>query len=113
MKLTRTSRRTRVPVLKWTEFDWRPSGPPEDPNARLLATMQVVGPTGHILDLHVEAWAVRVNSNPDSYSYREQVADSWDDSLRDIYSGVGAEGGWETLTISGREYVIIISPFCN
>jgi hypothetical protein len=80
-----------------------PIGPEDDPTARLLGRL-TIGST----DFHLELFAVHEIDHeqrgvlPPDESYYEAVADA-----------IGGTGPFETLTINGRTYVLVISPFCT
>ena len=94
---------------------WRNAGDETDPRARLLATLQVdCSPVGSVL-LHLEA--VAVDETPHARGKQSPADGSyWTGSDFDAVAGavgVGLEDGpWDTLTIRGREYVLIATPFC-
>lgn len=79
----------------------------DDPTTRLtLPGGLYINGTPH----HVEAWAV---SYEDGDYGKRQVCDFSDESYEHVFYGVGGDDEWMTTTINGREYVIIITPFCQ
>lgn len=99
---------------------WQPIGDPDDPASRLLATI-VIGNAR----MHAEAYAATTRDHPSPDEISEPI-----DSLRvpwqeqvftgachevpeEVAAAVGVDGPWQTTTINGKEYVVIITPFCN
>ena len=89
--------------LTIAEDRWAECGPREDPGSHLIleggATINGVG-------FHLEGWAVTVTDDG------IQTADTDDEGLACVHRGVGAEGHWQTVEIRGREYVLVMSPYC-
>ena len=85
------------------ESDWRPACPDggEDESLALLATLTING-----TDFHVGAYAVQLDESG------TQVALRYDDTVAAVFAAVGGDGAWEATTIAGREYVLIITPYC-
>lgn len=88
------------------EDAWRPVYEPDeddaphiDTRAKLHATLVVNG-----LSMHLDAWQIVEGSSP-------QRAVVWDDDLDAIHDAVHADGPFETLTIGGREYAVVATPF--
>ena len=77
---------------------WQPAA--ED-GSRLITTVVVNG-----LPLHLEA----IEVSTDEYGIQRGCGDA-DESLATIHEVVGAEGHWQTVTIGGRDYVLIASPY--
>lgn len=56
---------------------------------------------------HLEGWAVEYDED----EHRHTAL--WDDdNLGHVHMGVGADGSWDTVTVNGREYVLVMSPYC-
>lgn len=68
---------------------------------RLLTTINVNG-----LYMHLEAWHVRPDERGD------QVCEFDDEAFGLLHTAVGADGSFSTVTIRGREYILIASPYC-
>lgn len=56
--------------------------------------------------MHVEAYAVERDDDM-------QIWTTNADELSAIYAAVGADGGWQTVTINDRDYVLIATPYCE
>lgn len=69
--------------------------------SRLLAQITVNG-----LSMHLEAWEV--------YDTKDgmQCAVQHDEDFERIFYAVGADAAFQTLTIRGREYVLVATPHC-
>jgi hypothetical protein len=85
------------------ERGWQSVGKPPDPAAQLYTSVVANG-----VFLHVEAIAVTCAAG-DQLVASGAVYDTRDlDAVRDA---VGADGPFTTATISGREYVLIATPY--
>jgi len=89
--------------LKIKDEDWAPTGDESDPTSRLLISVYVNG-----VPHHLEAYAVK----DDEEGYQTAVDSAYDSNLHGMFQVSEAEGRWETLEISGREYVLAMTPFC-
>lgn len=69
--------------------------------SRLLGTIVING-----CDLHLEALAVSRDGDMQIWS-----TDAGE--LSALHDAVGAGGPWQTVTINGREYVLIATPYCE
>ena len=82
-----------------TDEQWESTGDEEDPSARILLRENVsINGTG----FHLEGWAV----DDEGYALYGE------DDLSQIAAGVGADGPFETVTIRGREYALVMTPHC-
>lgn len=88
------------PAIDLSTIVWVQSGPDEDPASVLHGVIGVGGL------LHLQAFAVYV----DAEGCQRGVA--YDEDLAAIHNAVGAEKHWRTVRISGRDYVLIASPWC-
>lgn len=41
------------------------------------------------------------------------LSDVWEDGIMDVYNAVGGSGPWETVAWEGREFILIITPYCD
>lgn len=78
------------------EKEWDQNGPPEDPRSQLLVTLVVSG-----CMLHLEAYSRMANGG--SFDGPQEMLNAIEFSAD--YDEV------QTLTIAGREYVLIATPF--
>lgn len=92
---------------------WDPIGPDNDTPAeqadRLLWSRILYRPGVRIngVGFHLEGWAVEEDEDA-----HMQTAEWDDESLGLIHNAVGADGSWDTVTVNGREYVLVMSPYC-
>jgi hypothetical protein len=89
----------RVPDASWEENDGM-----DDPSDRLRVTLMVNGR----YPMHFEAWAVTYDDNE-----MVQHLPDHDDDLDLFATAVGSDGSFQTISIRGREYILLASPFCN
>lgn len=75
--------------LRWSRILYRP-------------TLRING-----VGFHLEGWAVEYDEDR---HMQEAVYD--DENLGHVHTGVGADGSWDTVTVNGREYVLVASPYC-
>lgn len=87
--------RVEIPDRMWTE-----TGPDEDPAARLLARIAILG-----TDMHLEAVAVRI------VDHMQRALDS-DDSFGNLAAFAEPDGPFQTTSIRGRDYVLAAYPYC-
>lgn len=108
--VTTEPRRTPVYALTIPDDAWvANSGLDNDPEACLFATLVL----NDDLYLHVEAWAVTYADEGDRIGTVQRAAhDLYEDNFGDLHAAVGADGHFDTLTIKGREYIVLASPFC-
>ena len=69
---------------------------------RLKATVILNG-----LDFHLDAFEVAADK-----SGVQHAAPELDQTLVAIHEALAADGPFETLSISGRNYVVVATPFC-
>lgn len=96
--------RNDPPTIPLDALEWMPTGDDADPKARLLAHIRIGG-----LDMHLEAWEVDNSENPigdmQAVRWESQRADDFD-----MLCGM-MECSFETIVISGREYVLVAVPY--
>jgi hypothetical protein len=92
------------PAMRIPESAFTPCSDSTDPHARCLAWVQING-----MNCHVEAIAVYVDAN----DIQNATDPEWQSALEQVYEAVGGDGGWQTITMFGREYVLILTPFCS
>ncbi len=92
------------PAIAADELVWTESGE-QDPNSRLLATINLAGCL-----MHLEAYAVAEMKGHDPVQHFD--GDSPDTPAK-VYAAVGGDGPWHTVMIDDREYVLIATPFCD
>lgn len=80
-----------IPSDCWTDV--------EGDGSRLLATIDV-----NHCSLHLEAFAVERDAGIQAWATNVE-------ELSAIYAASGADGGWQTVPINGREYVLIATPY--
>lgn len=88
--------------------DFRPAGTSDDPTARLLAPVVVTCQGRELCRLHCEAWAVHF---PDDV--QEPAHLSMQDDWAQLSEAIGVIGPWQTVEINGRDYVLILTPYCD
>lgn len=84
---------------------WEPSGPTNNPRARLLTTIRINGQS-----FHCEAYHVRRNRDGEQCIADRYFEGEWD-GMTALQNHDG--GPFTTQRIGRREYVIVISPFLN
>jgi len=82
--------------LKWVDSS------DNDDRSRLLATLQLDD-----VNFHVEAYEATEGDGV------QQFKGAYGDTPEKVYEAIGCDGPWYTVTIDGREYVLIITPFCR
>ena len=98
-----TERETIAPSTPRVEISnqmWTENGPDEDPAARLLARIAILG-----TDMHLEAIAVRI------VDHIQRALDS-DESFANLASFAEPDGPFQTTSIRGRDYVLVAYPYC-
>jgi hypothetical protein len=86
------------PAIRW-ERDLRPVGPIARPEAHLLGTLLIAGVPHHIEGFEVE----------ERDGCQESVLSDSETSFDEL-SEI-AQGPMQTVTIAGRSYVLLITPF--
>ena len=81
------------------ESSWRRT---DEIGSRLITTLVVNG-----WPMHLEAIEVSIGGGR-----LQQASGATDETFAAVHSAVGADGPWETLSIGGREYVLIGTPYC-
>lgn len=81
--------------------EWEQTGSEGDESSRLLCTGEI-----NRLPLHVEAYAIK-----DDPEYGQTVADATFEYEWHGICALNPDGGFCTVEINGREYVIVASPF--
>jgi len=105
-------------ALTIADDEWDPIGPdmgdldddtPAEKANRLLWARIIYRPGVRIngVGFHLEGWAVE-----DDEDTHTQTAEWDDESLGLVHNAVGADGSWDTVTVNGREYVLVMSPHC-
>lgn len=92
--------RTDAPTIPLKDLQWEEIGEEGDPSSRLLAHIRIGS-----LDMHLEAWEVENRSRP-------QVAKAG--SMRKVDLELLIEimdCYFRTITIEGREYVLVATPY--
>ncbi len=81
---------------------WEQTGSENDPRSRLLTSALINGRY-----FHMEAYAVEPNAS------EQRVADPlFEDEWRGLCL-LEPDGAFQTQAIDGREYVIVLRPFCE
>lgn len=84
--------------------DWEPCGAEDEaPFTRLLAHVRVCG-----LDCHLEAYQVFMDSD----GVQRAVDENFTDAVDEFGVAASADGPWQTTTIMGRTYVLVMTPHC-
>ena len=81
---------------------WEPTGPEEDPTARLLASLVVCGCYHHL-----EAYAI----DPDD-DIQQAAHESFQSNLDGMYAVGEPDKRFQSVEIKGREYVLTMTPYC-
>lgn len=83
---------------------WTADGSEDDKTSRLHATISILG-----CQMHLKAIAVVSDDD-----YIQSAADvEFDGMVARVYDAVGGDGPWTEVTIDGRQYVLIATPYCN
>lgn len=92
------------PMVTILESDWEPTGDEGFEQERLNAVLQIGNTYFHVL-------AIAVHTNEDGV----QVAtcEGHEAEINQVYDVVGGDGPWETVRINDRDFVLIITPFCQ
>lgn len=94
---------TKVIQVRFPDLQWEPNDAMDDPGAQLRGPVLVVNG----LPLHMEAWAVTYDEEG-----MQQGAEEWVDDFEKLHEAVHADGSFSTMTLNGREYIVICTPFC-
>lgn len=81
---------------------WQPMGNAPDVWARVIGPRVYIGDVLH----HLEAWAVVTGLGGIQRGCQD------DERFGMLHQAVGAEGHFETVTINGRDYAVVMSPAC-
>lgn len=82
---------------------WRENDALDVPETCLTATITING-----CEMHLEAWAV------EDVGDRQLTADlGYSQALVDLRLAVNADSPFYTITIKGRPYVLVATPFCQ
>lgn len=88
--------RVEIPADMWEDSS------DEQDRSRLTASITVCG-----VSMHVEALEATFSDD------LQEFTGSQGDMADDVYEAVGGSGHWQTAKIDGRDYAIIITPYCN
>lgn len=88
--------------LQIDESEWTPNDALDDPRSRMLALIYING-----CPMHLEAWAVIDGENGQEAALSEDA-----DDYESLYLAVHADGGFQTVEIAGREYILVATPHC-
>ena len=90
------------------DSEWEPNAAFSDPYVGLTGPTVILNGSGGRLHMHMEAWQV-------TYDDDGQVipAETWSEEYGDLHAAVHADGCFETLRLFGRDYVVVISPYCD
>jgi len=81
-----------------------PIGPEYDPESRFLGTL-IVDRTPH----HFELLEVVMHEEHGQVAKHSE----YDDILTHHHLGAGADGPFATIELRGREYAVLVEPFCR
>ena len=87
---------------------WENSGPTSeedetnDPSARMFVTIQIFGVLHYL-----EAYAI--DPDPD---FQKPAYEGFEGNLDGVYMVGQPDKRFETVTIKGREYVLVMTPYC-
>lgn len=111
---------TNPPAI--ASVEWHKTGPEGDEAARLSAHVRICG-----ADLHLEARAVKYepgepcDKDPEGVHFigcgcddqdANQAFAAWDEDYDSLVSLAGT-GGFQTITIDGRDYVLLALPYSD
>jgi hypothetical protein len=85
------------PAIQWTK-PLRPCGPPEDEQARLIGTVEILG-----VPFHVQAEGVHDDEECCQVS---DALETYVDEIQTLVDGAGM-----TVKINGRDYLLVIYPY--
>ncbi|SEM79165.1 hypothetical protein [Streptacidiphilus jiangxiensis] len=74
--------------------------------ARVVTQITING-----VQFHLEGWQIEEPSYGDGTAYL-QAALQQDDSLAQLADAVAADGPFTTVSVNGRSYVLVASPYC-
>jgi hypothetical protein len=87
----------RAPPIIW-RVPLAPVGPPDDPAARLIGRLQILG-----VDFHANAEAVHDDAD---FCQVPDCADTYAEDIQAL-----TDGAAQTINIDGRAYLLVIAPF--
>ena len=87
------------------EDAWEPTGVEEDTlSSRLSVTLFING-----VPHHLEAYEVKINEKSGA---QEPVDVVFESNIGGIGIVSEPDGPWHTVSIKGKEYVVVMTPFC-
>jgi hypothetical protein len=92
----------RIPLLEIPDDSWELAGSDKDLKSRLMTAVRING-TLH----HLEAYAVKVENH-----IQEVVDPEFEANYEGICMASEPNGQYQTTEIMGREYVLVMTPFC-
>lgn len=92
-----------VPSISIPDGEFEDNSYPGNEGSRLIATVRVNG-----VLFHVDA--IEAEIRDDLFVAKDPM---WEDEMDALYAAVHADGWMHTVTIKGREYALVISPFCR
>ena len=93
--------RNDPPTIHAGTLQWDECGHESDLSARLLSHVRIAG-----LDMHLEAWAVEDDGDGVQQAVETTMRGDAFGTICDIM-----DTDFETVTINGREYVLIATPY--
>lgn len=87
------------PAIVWEE-GLRPVGDEADEWGKLLGTVLILG-----VPHHIEAWAVVTNEE----TGEQEAVDPW--TSHEAICNEMTEGAGRTVTINGRDYFMVVTPY--
>lgn len=84
-----------------------------------LTRVHICGVSHHceVIEVVPCSWCLDPNEENSSARHwcdkNRALSDIWEDQITDVYRAVGGSGPWETVEWEGREFVLIITPYCD
>lgn len=92
-----------VVTVTFPEHQWELNDALDDPTACLRGPILIING----LPMHLEAWAVDYDE-----AGIQQPADEYAEDYEKLHEAVHADGSFNTISIRGRDYIVVASPFC-
>jgi hypothetical protein len=98
--------RRKKMILEVPDDSFDPAGPSDDPNSRLIATVQF-----RDMFMHLEAITVEYNEKEKKQEVQDLFNERTFNGMESIANG--CDGPFHTTTINGREYTLVMTPYCR
>ncbi len=79
-----------------------------------LTSLEILGVPHHVEMIEVERCTHEDCSGPGHWCDHNTTVDPGrQEQVESVYTALGGDGPWRCVEIEGRDYIIIITPFCD